>query len=891
VARAAAAAGAETIAVQTQHTEGRDPSQFRRTYLKRVGWDRIDAFVVTVDSFPVEGLRALRSAGKPVVVISHTEPGFACPVVVADNRSGAAEAMRHLLAHGHSRIAFAGDLRSDDVAERFEAYQQVLREHGLTPDPALFFPAADNLVPAGYECGRQMIAAGLPSTAVFAGCDTNALGIIEALTEAGYSLPHDQAVIGFDDIPAANTPAVPLSTVSQNFMDLGTEAVRLVALQLAGQEVPPGEYRVKTSFVPRESCGCSGSLAGVASQPPAEDPAGAFVAEIVRVASAPAPELCGPDPSRADQDAEAATASAARDMASIFRAGTERELTSLELLRLKQLSAFLCRYDEGRQPFPLLALCDSLARQLQVGDGAPPAQLGQCLQQVGMGLSRATAMGLVEVNKKLHQLISSDYAISMHLLQSQGRNPRSLDWMAQTVVRVGALVLWAESTPTAVLDVAGTYDASNPQGFAFPEPSYLAPDFPPPELLARAKAEPDSVLLMLPMTTESKDWGYLCLLTATVTTLANHSTYFEWAALLGQALDVDALATSLRHRNEDLALSYQRERDMAAAAKQSEERYALAARAANDGLWDWDLTEGTIYYAPRWKQMLGYGDDAVGTHPDEWLDRVHPDDKVDLLETMAEAVGAEPGPFENEHRIRASDGTYRWVLCRGLVVPGAGTTAARLVGSLTDITERRSLQEQLVHQALYDNLTGLPNRALFLDRLSQCIAARRRNPELHYAVLWLDLDGFKEVNDTLGHPVGDELLVRVANRLAGELREADTAARFGGDEFAVLLQSITDVEAASRVAARVHDQLSKPYDLNGHQVVVTASIGITASNLGYDRPEDVLRDADVAMYRAKASGPNTSAVFDPSMATHQVRPPHAALGPEAGPLLGQLELC
>jgi diguanylate cyclase (GGDEF)-like protein/PAS domain S-box-containing protein len=263
--------------------------------------------------------------------------------------------------------------------------------------------------------------------------------------------------------------------------------------------------------------------------------------------------------------------------------------------------------------------------------------------------------------------------------------------------------------------------------------------------------------------------------------------------------------------------------------------------------------------------MLGFGEDAIGNSPEEWFSRAHPDDRGSLMETFAGRRHGERGPFEIEHRIRSADGTYRWVLCRGLGVPEDGRPANRLVGSLTDITERRSLEEQLLHQALYDNLTGLPNRALFLDRLSQAIAHARRTPGYEYAVLWLDLDGFKVVNDSLGHLVGDELLVRVAARITVNLRDADTAARFGGDEFAVLLHQIPEFTAVEAIVSRLQDDLGQPYDLDGHEVVVTASIGIATGANGYDRADDVLRDADIAMYRAKSAGRAGYATFDSSM--------------------------
>jgi diguanylate cyclase (GGDEF)-like protein/PAS domain S-box-containing protein len=300
--------------------------------------------------------------------------------------------------------------------------------------------------------------------------------------------------------------------------------------------------------------------------------------------------------------------------------------------------------------------------------------------------------------------------------------------------------------------------------------------------------------------------------------------------------------------------------------KKSEERYALAARGANDGLWDWDLTSNEVFYSPRWKAMLGYDENELSNSPDEWLERIHPDDRVRVeIEITAHVNGHSPN-FINEHRMLHKDGTYRWMLSRGLSVCVVSSKAHRMVGSMTDITERKKAEEQLVFDALHDSLTGLPNRALFMDRLGHAVEREKRSSRYMFAVLFLDMDRFKVLNDSMGHTTGDELLVAVSKRLEESLRPGDTVARFGGDEFAILLEDLGNKGEAIFIAERVQEKLFMPFSLNGQEVFTSASIGIAFSTTGYEQPEHLLRNADIAMYHAKSnSGNERFKIFDTGM--------------------------
>ncbi len=302
---------------------------------------------------------------------------------------------------------------------------------------------------------------------------------------------------------------------------------------------------------------------------------------------------------------------------------------------------------------------------------------------------------------------------------------------------------------------------------------------------------------------------------------------------------------------------------------ESEERYALAVRGANDGLWDWNLLSNEAYWSPRWKAMLGHDDEEIGSSPDEWFNRVHPEDVARVKGALKKHLEDGSSNYESEHRLLHQNGMYRWVLCRGAAVKDSSGTATRLAGSLTDITETK----------LADALTGLPNRLLFLDLVERAIRREKRRPNPAFALLSLGLNRFNVVSDSLGPLTADRLLVAVARRLQSSLRPTDTVARdepsptlarLGGDEFNVLLDDIKDGTDAMRVAERLRRALQEPFEIDGHQVFTSATVGIAISATGYERPEEVLRDAAIALNRAKAGAASGCEIFDPAMRKHAV---------------------
>jgi diguanylate cyclase (GGDEF)-like protein/PAS domain S-box-containing protein len=296
--------------------------------------------------------------------------------------------------------------------------------------------------------------------------------------------------------------------------------------------------------------------------------------------------------------------------------------------------------------------------------------------------------------------------------------------------------------------------------------------------------------------------------------------------------------------------------------RESEERYALAARGANDGLWDWKLTTNEIYFSPRWNQMLGLAEDNKWSDPEEWFLRIHPSDRERVRTEAGAILNGKRSEFNSEYRMYHKNGSFIWVLTRGIAIRDENGAAIRMAGSQTDITEGK----------VADPLTGLPNRLYFIERLDCAFESAFQRSTL-FAVLFLDLDKFKLVNDSLGHAAGDELLMGVAERLRGAVRESGrnggltripVVARLGGDEFAILLDDVGDEADAAIVADSILEKLKAPFNLEGRQMFASASIGIALSSSGHT-PEELLRNADTAMYHAKAMGKSRFEVFDERM--------------------------
>lgn len=606
VARAAAAADGRVIAIQTI-----DPGVDEVAYLDQsdfrypVAWQHVAGLVVVLNSVDRAYLEALRSVGKPVVMISQDTPGFDCPVVLPDNRRGAQLAVEHLVQHGHKRIGFVGWMAQQDIRERYEAYRQVLTAHDLPCGPDLLFPVDNNVATGGERAAERMIQAGMPSSACFCATDYNAVGVLRGLTAAGYRVPQDQALVGFDDVTAGQHLLPHLSTVAMRFDRVGEEAATLLLSTLAGQPARTGRRYVRdgpATFIQRQSCGC----------PPGP----------------PIPETPGVPTRLADE------------------------------------------------------------------------------------------------NLYLENALNTQYGICMDLLRSDG-DPASLDWLARSRASSGCLGLWlpghdSDGTDDPQLEIAGTYHL-DPERRLTPGDRIPVSAFPPAALLDESNPAAEQIVIVVPVRLRASDRGMLAHVGPIDTQKSSLvETVNQWAAMLCGVLDHRAVVKSLREQ-----------------------------------------------------------------------------------------------------------------------------------------------EDQLRHAALYDELTGLPNRVLFLERVEQ--ALRRADSGHQFGILFLDVDGLKVINDSLGHLAGDRLLCHVAERISNAVGAADTPARFAGDEFAVLVDGVGDTAVLTVIAERLQEVIARPQRISGHDVVVTASIGVAVGSESYLRAEDLVRNADIAMYRAKSSKRGSHEIFDVSM--------------------------
>ncbi len=365
-----------------------------------------------------------------------------------------------------------------------------------------------------------------------------------------------------------------------------------------------------------------------------------------------------------------------------------------------------------------------------------------------------------------------------------------------------------------------------------------------------------------------KSYTVIVSIAATVLTILGHFLSppggLVWLDLLNRLLAFFAIWVT--------AILFLRWKGSEEALAEAQELYALAVRGANDGLWVWHLNQNSIYYSPRWKDILGWSETDIGHAPDEWFNRVHPDDIDPLRDEIRLHLDRQKDHFESEHRLLHKDGDYRWVLARGLAVWDDDDTPVRLAGSLTDISRRKHKEEKYRVRTVHDALTGVFNRRHFMERLELEVKSAHR---YHYPLVLgiCDIDNFKHINDTYGHRAGDKVLRRFGRLLSNLLRTENIAGRIGGDEFCVIFPHATcDSAAVSLERIRGHFERIVFQTKNSDTFSTSATFGV-AVMIKSDRDEkDLIESADKALYQAKNMGRNRIVVNDSTQQLYLFEP-------------------
>jgi diguanylate cyclase (GGDEF)-like protein/PAS domain S-box-containing protein len=299
--------------------------------------------------------------------------------------------------------------------------------------------------------------------------------------------------------------------------------------------------------------------------------------------------------------------------------------------------------------------------------------------------------------------------------------------------------------------------------------------------------------------------------------------------------------------------------------KSSEELWKFALEGAGDGVWDWNIDKDIAHFSHRYKEMFGFNDHDINTSIKEWNNRIHPDDAASMKTAVNNYLSGRSEKYIHEHRVICKDKSIKWVLSRGMIVKrDKSGNPLRMVGTHTDITERKLLESKFENLAHFDALSNIPNRTLFHDRLKLALSYAKREKKL-LAVMFVDLDLFKEINDLYGHETGDIVLKKVSRQLVSCVRESDTVARMGGDEFVILLPIIDTEEDAVLVSNKIVEAIAHPIKVAKIHLHVTCSIGIAIYPQHGKDEKLLVINADMAMYQAKKGGKNQAKIFEETM--------------------------
>jgi PAS domain S-box-containing protein len=635
-----------------------------------------------------EGIHYLAAQGRPLVTATMLVPGLACPAVLADNRAGTAVAVRHLIGHGHSRIAFVGWLDQSSIQQRFEGYCDALAEHGIPFDPRAVIHVGNNWHNSGRAGAQQLIEQGMPCTAIVAGTDLNAIGILEALLEAGYRVPEDVAVVGFDDINPTQFTNPPLTTVRTRFDELGATALGLLLAKISGESVQPGPVYVPALLVPRRSCGCSVTVSALTSNvfaaAHALDWQAALVHELVRLALSP----IEPDPTRSPMQIWPGAATLLAGLEAVLVDG--RLPAASDLARAWQEAIVLTPDLEILSA--MIAVLENVGRHLLVTRPDAPdlsSRLDAFIACARLDMLRARVARETNQIRTLETLTQNNYEISMTLLSADSNHVQQLAWLAGTPVRCGCLALHSDrgaDLPGALV-VAGTYhrdgDAMPPIGNA-----YAASNFPPPEFLATSGwGNETDIVILLPIKTAARDWGMLALCAPIENQFtSDRPNIGMWGPLLSAALERNVLQAEIAEQQDTLSLAYQQR---------------LITENIRDLIGMLDQHGRYLYASPSYRTVLGY--DPAALMGAALFDYAHPDDLAGLRElwTLILVAGTAQGTF----RARHAGGDWRWLEIAGTAIVRAGAPSVVIVSR--DVTERRQLEAELLQSQKMESIGRL----------------------------------------------------------------------------------------------------------------------------------------------------------------------------------------
>ncbi|MCY6957118.1 GGDEF domain-containing phosphodiesterase [Clostridium brassicae] len=369
------------------------------------------------------------------------------------------------------------------------------------------------------------------------------------------------------------------------------------------------------------------------------------------------------------------------------------------------------------------------------------------------------------------------------------------------------------------------------------------------------------MIVKFPIPDEKNEISLIGGVSINVTTLKEKEKRLE-----EEYIELSAVYEELTATEEELRIQYNELQEKEELLRKSEERYQLALLAAKDGIYDFDIKNNKMFYSNSWKNMLGYQDEDIEDSYDVWESLIHPLDKQRVVEEMNKYLNKEINSYNIEYRFKNKDGSYIWVQDRATAVWDGEGNPSRVTGAHINIDERIKKEKIIFNMAYYDGLTGLPNRRFFKEKLKEILKEDNKG-----IVLFLDLDNFKNINDTLGHDVGDELLKVIACKLKEVLGKDDILARFGGDEFLILQPNIYKREEAIKSVNKILDIFKDLWQVREHKIYITSSIGITHYPHDSSDLNIILRNVDTAAYDAKSSGKNRYEFFEKSMYDEMLR--------------------